>query len=833
MDRNNSYRSSHDDSRESRRGYYDSYPSRAIDRPPPPRYDDAPPPPQPAQSNRDADMFHFRGAANRPSMNDNARDFYRPSDRPAEWNSGGDNYRSAEGRTQQANGRAFDFNFRAGDAPSFPSDRGVRPQQSGRESHRNAGKNPRRGGRGGAAGRGRGAHSGPYSGPRFVRRAGDRALLRTKREPTPEQLEGMNDGESRFKVLEDLSDSESEAMDISDAEASDVPLKVRNDDPLAAAESDGSEDEHPRSKRARVHSPTAEAASADTAAAKPKWSNPDPYTVLPCPDGTETRKGKDVVKLIRKAKVDASKSEAQSSTASDFISLNFDDDTVSNEEGEVLSLGSDSENDDARRANAQSSFSHLNHLHPDRVTAPSSFTPVNTSLQPGRLDVWPPPPVENDLSVRDEYDQALHKQEANDTSATIRKQSKKRKHMEVEQELGDVVEEWLSLDNVDPTPWLDIEAPGWPKLHYEIRDFYNYVKPRDFEGQVRRHLIDRVQQAISFKFPEFKILAFGSYASGLYLPTADMDLVACSRTFLNGQAGLFITKSMMYKFGRCLEDARIIEPQSLTVISGARVPIIKFVERTTGLRFDISFENDSGLQAQKTFTKWTQDYPEMPVIVSLVKQFLVMRGMSEVFQGGLGGYSVICLVVSVIRHLKAKRGSDWAPKDHLDTILMEFLVHYGKEFDFKKHGIQMEPWSYIKKSKWNPAGSKKPKMDRLLIIDPNKYNNDISGGSSQIELIFDMFHDAFQRIEQNLNEVEELYQSKGEKTSILDCVWGGNYEVFELQRARMKKVWSNIDMYGNQPANQSSLAGEKRIAKQKYDVVNELNATTTSGFCTA
>lgn len=693
MDRNDTYRPSYGNSREPRHGYYDSYSSR----PPPPRYDDAPPPPR---GNQDADMFHFRGAADRAARNHHEGSSYRPRDiqggggdnyrpgggdnhRPGDRTGGGDSFRPGE-RSHQANNRAFDFNFRAGDAPSFPANNGPRPQGSQNSRAR------------------RGAHVRGRGRPWTVRRAGDRALLRTKREPTPEQLNGMNEeGTSRFKVLEDMSDSQSEAMDISDDEDADAPPQARGRN--AHEDSDASDDEHPRAKRARVHSPTTETAAAP-AETKPKWSNPDVYTVLPCPDGTETRKGKDVVKLIRKAKVDSSKSEAKSSTASDFISLNDDDD---DEEDEGALSGSDEEDTRQASRNGQSSFSHLNHLHPDRVPAPSSATgdanasapaTMNRSVPASRLDVWPPPPPENDRAVRDVYSQALHKQEANDTSAHALKKNKKRKHDETERRLGDIVEEWVALEEVDPAPWLNVEAEGFPKLHQEILDFYDFVKPREFEERVRLDLIDRVQQAISAQFPQFKIVPFGSFASGLYLPTADMDLVACTRSFLNGSAPSLVSKSMMYKFGRCLETAKVIQPGTLTVIAMARVPIIKFVERTSGLRFDISFENDSGLAAQKTFTKWKRDYPAMPIIVSLIKQFLVMRGMSEVFQGGLGGYSVICLVVSVIRLLQSeKKEEGWVATDHLDTILMEFLRHYGNEFDFTKLGIKMEPWEYVKK----------------------------------------------------------------------------------------------------------------------------------------
>ena len=94
---------------------------------------------------------------------------------------------------------------------------------------------------------------------------------------------------------------------------------------------EGSEDDVPR-KRAKVE-PT-------EAPARPQWSNPDPYTVLPPPETLGAPK-KDIVQVIRKAKNEqASKSEGADNVAgnADFISFNFGDDDNSNKVDEVLNF---------------------------------------------------------------------------------------------------------------------------------------------------------------------------------------------------------------------------------------------------------------------------------------------------------------------------------------------------------------------------------------------------------------------------------------------------------------------------------------------------------------
>lgn len=103
-----------------------------------------------------------------------------------------------------------------------------------------------------------------------------------------------------YRDVDELSDSDEIDMDISD-----------NGDSEANAV------ERP-AKRARTD-----------ASDIPKWSNPDPYTALPPPESTRK---KDVVQLIRKARVEAeAKKPAASTEAADFISCDFSEDDAASQ----------------------------------------------------------------------------------------------------------------------------------------------------------------------------------------------------------------------------------------------------------------------------------------------------------------------------------------------------------------------------------------------------------------------------------------------------------------------------------------------------------------------
>lgn len=125
----------------------------------------------------------------------------------------------------------------------------------------------------------------------------ERALIAGNATNLPEESLYSGEG-AKYRDVDELSDDDERDMDISSS----------------------SETEEPAKKRTRT------AAADESGDAAPKWSNPDPYTALPCPDES-TRKKRDVVKLIRKARVEDSAAKPAAPTeAEDFLSFDFSDD---------------------------------------------------------------------------------------------------------------------------------------------------------------------------------------------------------------------------------------------------------------------------------------------------------------------------------------------------------------------------------------------------------------------------------------------------------------------------------------------------------------------------
>ena len=349
---------------------------------PPPNMPPLPPGPPPP-----TDMYRFQGHSWRP---DDRRD------------------------TQQQN----EFSFRNNQsAPQYPreADYYPRPTRSNTyamseqrhsysEGMRGLGQDGQHGRRddrrGYAPNRGRGYRPKPAT--------ADRPLLRFQRGTTPEQLLGMVEDQSRskrFLPAEDLSDSAEEDMDESESDHDHQTTTDRQDVPLSTEAADGETGSMEPPAKRQAREPTASAQY--EGARVPQWSNPDPYTVLPPPDETQ-RKKKDVVKLIRKARImseNMSSSQSQVATNDDFISFGFDDDLKQEQDDDGAS---DDEHNYGKGVSGAPSgprqFSHLQNLHGISANAPGSDGPSLSAASlgppPGR-DV--PAPKQSQGTSRDKW----------------------------------------------------------------------------------------------------------------------------------------------------------------------------------------------------------------------------------------------------------------------------------------------------------------------------------------------------------------------------------------------------------------------------------------------
>ncbi|CCM06442.1 uncharacterized protein FIBRA_08704 [Fibroporia radiculosa] len=258
-------------------------------------------------------------------------------------------------------------------------------------------------------------------------------------------------------------------------------------------------------------------------------------------------------------------------------------------------------------------------------------------------------------------------------------------------------------------------------LHRDVEAFVNYISPTPEENEVRSLVVALITRAVTQAFPDAEVHPFGSYDTKLYLPVGDIDLVVHSQSMAYSKK-----EAVLHSIANTMKRAGITD--RVRIISKAKVPIVKFVTLHGNIPVDISINQGNGVTAGTMIKHFLAELPALRSLVLIVKSFLSQRSMNEVYTGGLGSYSIVCLVISFLQmHPKIRRG-EIDPSKNLGVLVMEFFELYGCYFNYKEVGISIrEGGTYFNKTERGWQDFSQPRL--LSIEDPGDLSNDISKGS--------------------------------------------------------------------------------------------------------
>lgn len=265
-------------------------------------------------------------------------------------------------------------------------------------------------------------------------------------------------------------------------------------------------------------------------------------------------------------------------------------------------------------------------------------------------------------------------------------------------------------------------------LHEEIEQFYAHMIPTSTEHTLRVKVVARIEAIVLNLWPMARVEMFGSFRTGLYLPTSDIDLVVIGRW----------EKLPLRTLENELINRGIAEPMSVRVLDKASVPIVKLTDRETQVKVDISFNMQSGVQSAELIKDYKRQYPVLAKLVLVLKQFLLQRDLNEVFTGGISSYSLILMCISFLQlHPRANQSQT----TNLGVLLLEFLELYGRKFNYMKTGISVKNGGrYIPKEELQREMVDGHRPSLLCIEDPLTPGNDIgrsSYGALQVKQAFE------------------------------------------------------------------------------------------------
>lgn len=261
-------------------------------------------------------------------------------------------------------------------------------------------------------------------------------------------------------------------------------------------------------------------------------------------------------------------------------------------------------------------------------------------------------------------------------------------------------------------------------------------------------------------------MPFGSYFTELYLPTSDIDIVCVVENLAN------VSETVLRKAAKSLLKSNIADATTIKIISKARVPLVKFTDVRTRYTVDISFNQDSGVDGSEHIKSLVNRFPALRPLLLVMKQFLVVRGLNEVYMGGLGSYALTLLIASFLR-LHPMLQSKWIRQDlNLGVLLIEFMELYGKLLNYDQVGVSLLNGYFLKEKRGWLNGKK---SSLLSVEDPYEQENDVTKGTFGIQTVrqalshgYDILTSLITLLQHSTNVVESSVNPNSFLSAVLD-----------------------------------------------------------------
>ncbi|KAF1984359.1 hypothetical protein K402DRAFT_395716 [Aulographum hederae CBS 113979] len=293
------------------------------------------------------------------------------------------------------------------------------------------------------------------------------------------------------------------------------------------------------------------------------------------------------------------------------------------------------------------------------------------------------------------------------------------------------------LSYKDGVPWISSPQQTDFTLEFEIREFAQWLAPTRDESAGFEAVTRDVQRVCRSILPDHGFRPFGSASNGLVTSISDLDFRLCPPS---DEADPSTAPEMaphhlqrlhsMHALNQLFRQLDYHPNFMLARLRHARYPLITIMHKKSGVEVQIVCSNDTSLQ-HIYIERYLTEYPALLPVYTLLKATLDIRGLLDVFRGGLSSYSLFMMLVASSKHNPDLDGADCA------SLLVQFLRFYSAE-DFTRYGYQVDPPARFEKAPLVPAkrraskpvgnlfGTQDPSHpDKLCLRDPADANNDL------------------------------------------------------------------------------------------------------------
>ncbi|KAF7456458.1 TRF4 5 nucletotidyl transferase [Cryptosporidium felis] len=217
-------------------------------------------------------------------------------------------------------------------------------------------------------------------------------------------------------------------------------------------------------------------------------------------------------------------------------------------------------------------------------------------------------------------------------------------------------------------------------LNNEIVQLVKWLELTSSEHMLRIRALARITLISHSLWPGSKVQPFGSYYTGLSLPTGDLDVCILN---VSGDP-----KRRLREFAGLLKEWKLCI--GIELILTAKVPIIKYVDSEACILVDISLNQESSIDTTRHISDCLNKFSVLRPLLIIIKLFLRQRGLDETYLGGLGSYAQFCLVLSFLQQHSSSYSHTLYRSTTLGHLLFDFLELFGIIFNYTSTGIRLK-----------------------------------------------------------------------------------------------------------------------------------------------
>jgi non-canonical poly(A) RNA polymerase PAPD5/7 len=229
------------------------------------------------------------------------------------------------------------------------------------------------------------------------------------------------------------------------------------------------------------------------------------------------------------------------------------------------------------------------------------------------------------------------------------------------------------------------------RLSNEIRLFLEYMKPTSAEQAARDLVTQQTREFINQILPDHSTEVFGSQRTGLLLATSDIDI----RLFEEGTEwteGSKLNQAPRYRVRKTLLNALTqlwnqlnTHPDYILVhLRHARYPLISMQHKPSGYDIQIVCSNDTS-NSRGVTQGYLREDPDIHAIFAVAKAMFDIRGLTDVYRGGIGSYTLLIMIIAALKFEELKTPTT------LEGKFLAFINFYAKIDSYNNcYGVRSE-----------------------------------------------------------------------------------------------------------------------------------------------